>query len=60
MQKFNSTKIIIGLNHGYGNMKTAYLLLNLEKKVYVKVLESFHSIPSSKVNGGGILPEGAV
>ncbi len=24
MQKFNSTKIIIGLDHGYGNMKTAH------------------------------------
>ncbi len=24
MQKFNNTKIIIGLDHGYGNMKTAH------------------------------------
>ncbi len=24
MQKYNNTKIIIGLDHGYGNIKTAH------------------------------------
>lgn len=43
MQKYNNTKIIIGLDHGYGNIKTAH-------RVFRTGVECFEEEPIVSVN----------
>lgn len=43
MQKYNSTKTIIGLDHGYGNMKTAH-------RIFRTGVECFEEEPIVSMN----------
>ncbi len=43
MQKYNNTKIIIGLDHGYGNIKTAH-------RVFRTGVECFEEEPVVSTN----------
>ena len=43
MQKYNNTKIIIGLDHGYGNIKTAH-------RVFRTGVEYFEEEPIVSMN----------
>lgn len=43
MQKYNNTKIIIGLDHGYGNIKTAH-------RVFRTGVECFEEEPIVSTN----------
>ncbi len=43
MQKYNNTKIIIGLDHGYGNIKTAH-------RIFRTGVECFEEEPIVSMN----------